>query len=94
MKAICGDANPKGNVMMIYKGGCRKEIDITEAYRCTGCGGYFHLECIKKHFEMEKQHDVGRNNLKMEIISIIKNDIFHDKYSNAKSQLIKMIKKL
>lgn len=49
---------------MTYKGGCQKELDIKDAYRCTGCGGWFHLECILKHFELEKDHDVSRYNLK------------------------------
>lgn len=60
MKIECGDANPKGNVRFTYKGGCRKEIDIIEAYRCVGCGSWFHKECILKHFELEKEHDYGR----------------------------------
>lgn len=60
---ICGDANPKGNVMMLYKGSCGKELDITEAYRCVGCGGWFHLDCILKHFELEEGHDTARNAL-------------------------------
>jgi len=44
MKIKCGDANPEGNIAMFFKGGCGKELDIMEAYRCTGCGGYFHLD--------------------------------------------------
>jgi len=56
----CGNANPKGNVALTYKGGCGKKLDTTKAYRCTGCGGWFHKECILKHFELEKDHDYGR----------------------------------
>lgn len=57
----CGDANPKGNIAFTFKGGCLKEVFIKEAYRCTGCGGWFHKQCILKHFELEKEHDFGRN---------------------------------
>jgi hypothetical protein len=49
---------------MLFKGGCGKDLDIKEAYRCTGCGGFFHLECIFKHFELEEGHDYARNALK------------------------------
>lgn len=69
----CGDANPKGNIELFYKGGCRKELKMKDAYRCVGCGGYFHKECILKHFELEKECDIGRNNLKKDIIKFIKN---------------------
>lgn len=64
IKVTCGDANPKGNISFTFKGGCREELDIREAYRCTGCGGWFHLDCILKHFELEEGHDVARNCLK------------------------------
>lgn len=60
----CGNANPKGNIALYYKGSCREEVKITDAYRCTGCGGWFHLDCILKHFEEEEGHDVARNALK------------------------------
>lgn len=72
MKLKCGDANPKGNVELTYKGGCRKELDIIEAYRCVGCGGYFHKKCIIDHFKLEKEHDFGRNELKKDILRLIK----------------------
>lgn len=61
IKVKCGDANPNNNVKLVYKGGCDKELDITEAYRCVGCGGWFHLDCILKHFELERDHDFARN---------------------------------
>ncbi len=64
MKIKCGDANPHGNIAMTSKGGCGKELDILDAYRCTGCGVHFHLDCIYKHFEEEEGHDVARNALK------------------------------
>ena len=73
MKIKCGDANPKGNVSFLYKGGCGKELNIKDAYRCTGCGGWFHKKCILKHFKLEKTHDFGRNSLRKEIIYRIKN---------------------
>ena len=61
-KIQCGNANPKGNVSLFYKGGCKKELELKDAYRCTGCGGWFHKECILKHFELEREHDYGRKN--------------------------------
>lgn len=64
MKVVCGDANPGGNVAFTFKGGCRKEVDITDAYRCVGCGGWFHYDCILKHFEEEFDHDKARSALK------------------------------
>ena len=70
-KIKCGDANPKGNIELFYKGGCKKELDKREAYRCVGCGGWFHKECIIKHFELEKGHDYGRQKEREEIIEII-----------------------
>jgi len=60
----CGDANPKGNISLFYKGGCKKELKLKDSYRCTGCGGRFHYECILKHFELEEGHDNARNALK------------------------------
>jgi hypothetical protein len=77
----CGDANPKGNVALFYKGGCRKELKIEEAYRCTGCGGYFHKDCITKHFELEKKHDYGKEKLRQEIKEII-----HEKWHNGMTE--------
>lgn len=64
MKLKCGDANPSGNVSFLFKGGCGKMVEIKDAYRCTGCGGWFHLDCILKHFEEEEGHDNARNALK------------------------------
>ncbi len=64
MKVICGDANPGGNIAMTSKGGCGKELELIDAYRCTGCGVHFHLDCIYKHFEEEENHDVARNMLR------------------------------
>jgi len=63
MKIKCGDANPKGNVAMLFKGGCGKDLKIEDAYRCTGCGGYFHLDCIFEHFKLEEKHDYAHNAL-------------------------------
>ena len=58
MKKIkCGDANQNGNVAINYKGSCGKELKIEEAYRCVGCGGWFHLDCIYEHFKLEEGHD-------------------------------------
>lgn len=72
MKIKCGNANPNGNIALFYKGGCKKELKIEDAYRCTGCGGWFHIECILEHFRLEQKHDVGRNNLKEDIKGILR----------------------
>ena len=63
-KLFCGDANPRGNITMTYKGGCRKHVKITEAYRCTGCGGWFHRDCIFEHFERENGQSKAHNALR------------------------------
>ena len=60
MKHICGDANPKGNIELTRKGGCRKEIKRGDEYRCTGCDSWFHKDCAIEHFRLEKDHDWGR----------------------------------
>lgn len=90
-KVKCGDANPNGNIALNYKGGCGKELDMKDAYRCTGCGGWFHLDCILKHFKLEKEHDVGRNELK----NLIKIKI-HKKYhaTITEKEILKIIDKL
>lgn len=64
----CGDANKKGNVKLFYLGGCKKELDTEKAYRCVGCGGWFHPNCIKEHFKLEKKHDYGREQLRQDIL--------------------------
>ncbi len=63
-KVTCGNANPKGNIQLTYKGGCLKEVNLEDSYRCVGCGGRFHLRCIQKHFKLEEGHDVSRTALK------------------------------
>lgn len=63
MKIKCGDANPNGNISLFYKGGCKQELNIEEAYRCVGCGGWFHYECILSHFRLERGHDNARYSL-------------------------------
>lgn len=60
----CGDANPKGNIALYYKGGCRGKLELKDAYRCASCGGWFHLDCLLNHFEEEKGHDNARYYLK------------------------------
>ena len=78
-KVKCGDANPNGNVWFKAKGGCMEELDIKDAYRCTGCGVFFHLDCIFEHFEQEEGHDYARNSLKnirdLAVRSLVKNDL-------------------
>lgn len=56
----CGNANIGGNVALHYRGGCKKKILMEDAYRCTGCSGWFHKDCILEHFKLEKNHDWGR----------------------------------
>lgn len=56
----CGDANKNGNVELTFKGGCRKKVSLRESYRCSGCGGWFHKDCMVNHFKLEKDHDWGR----------------------------------
>lgn len=67
MIVTCGDANPGGNVALEYKGGCGEELEMKDAYRCAGCGGWFHLDCLKKHFELEKDHDYHRQELRDQV---------------------------
>ncbi|MDD4410842.1 MAG: hypothetical protein PHE32_04015 [Candidatus Shapirobacteria bacterium] len=88
IKVTCGDANPNGNIAFTYKGGCRGELDITEAYRCVGCGGWFHLDCILKHFELEEGHDNARNALRK-----IKDSIKSDKILITEDRLIEICEK-
>ena len=42
----CGDANTNGNIELFYKGACKKVLKVKDSYRCIGCSGYFHLDCI------------------------------------------------
>ena len=60
----CGDANLNGNVELFYKGACKENLKMEDAYRCTGCGSWFHFDCILDHFELEDEHDVARNSLR------------------------------
>lgn len=69
----CGNANPKGNVALTFKGGCMKKFDIELAYRCTGCHGWFHGDCILKHFQLEESHDWGRKQEREKVIKWIAN---------------------
>jgi len=64
----CGNANPNGNVALNFKGGCGQKLELKDAYRCTGCGGWFHKDCIFKHFDLEKEHDWGRQQERNEIL--------------------------
>lgn len=64
-KLSCGDANSNGNVAIWYKGGCQKRLVMKDSYRCTGCGGWFHFDCIFNHFELERDHSRAHNALKV-----------------------------
>lgn len=55
---LCGNASD--NLFLTFKGGCRGDLTYKEAYRCTGCGGRFHKDCILEHFKLEEAHDWGR----------------------------------
>lgn len=59
----CGDANPNGGIEFNFSGACKKDIPLKDAYRCTGCGGWFHRDCIFEHFEREKNHGTAHNAL-------------------------------
>lgn len=87
----CGDANPKGNIQLFFKGACKKELKVKDIYRCTGCGGRFHKDCILKHFELEKQHDYGRAKVKKEIEAYIINN---SKPSNEIMEIVRGIRKI
>ncbi|HOH62100.1 MAG TPA: hypothetical protein PK698_06490 [Bacilli bacterium] len=93
----CGDANIGGNIKLVYKGGCYKNLELKDAYRCAGCGGWFHKDCIMKHFELEKEHDVGRNDLRQKVIILIKDFFNKNTFAitpESGKNLVKKIKKL
>lgn len=89
----CGDANPLGNVEMFYKGGCKQPVFYGAEFRCTGCHGVFHHGCILKHFELEKSHDWGREQLRKGILSEIRKR-FRDPLPVDIKLVKKIIKKL
>lgn len=55
----CGDAG-----LLKMKGACGEEVSLEEAFRCIGCGKWFHLDCIWDHFEQEEGQDRARFYLK------------------------------
>lgn len=55
---LCGNASD--SFYLTFKGGCREQVAYVDAYRCTGCGGRFHKDCILEHFKLEAGHDWGR----------------------------------
>lgn len=57
-KILCGNAG--NGIYLTFKGGCHEELTYNECYRCTGCGGRFHKDCIMEHFKLESNHDWGR----------------------------------
>lgn len=58
----CGKVG--GDIHLMVKGGCAKPVDLEKAYRCVGCGQWFHLDCIYNHFEQEEGNDNARFQLK------------------------------
>lgn len=62
MEKECGQAGEGIRLLMV--GACGKPVSIEEAYRCIGCGKWFHLDCIFNHFEQEEGQDNARYYLK------------------------------
>ena len=69
---LCGNASD--SLYLTFKGGCRKELTYREGYRCTGCGGRFHKDCILHHFKEEAGHDWGR----LDELKNLRNTVDHD----------------
>lgn len=64
---LCGNASD--NLYLTFKGSCRKDLTYKEAYRCTGCGGRFHKDCILEHFKLEEKHDWGRQEERKNLVA-------------------------
>lgn len=58
----CGKVG--GDIHLMVKGGCAKPVELEKAYRCVGCGQWFHLDCLYNHFEQEEGNDNARFHLK------------------------------
>lgn len=67
----CGDANPNGGIQFFFKGGCKNHLKAKDSYKCLGCDGEFHRDCLFTHFELEENQDYSRYALK-QIEKIIK----------------------
>lgn len=66
-KLLCGNASD--NLYLTFKGGCRGLLELQDCYRCTGCGGRFHKDCILEHFKLEESHDWGRQQEREELLT-------------------------
>lgn len=75
---ICGEANKGGNVQLTYRGGCGEVVILDDAYRCGGCGGWFHKDCMYKHFELERNCDYGRVQAVKEFVEFLKDHYWDD----------------
>ena len=74
MDKQCGQAGEGISLLMV--GACGKDVELEEAYRCTGCGKWFHFDCIFNHFELDK--GTAHNSL-FEIKKMIKDYLFDRK---------------
>jgi hypothetical protein len=88
---LCGNAG--SNVYLTYKGGCRKPLAMKDAYRCGGCGGWFHKECLYKHFELEKEHDYGRVKALEEFVAWVNDRMHIEKGHSHLDEWLKLFKK-
>lgn len=47
-----------------FKGGCGKDVNILESYRCVDCAAWFHRDCLEKHFDGESLRQVEKRHKK------------------------------
>lgn len=73
---FCGDANKGGDIALWFRGACKESIELEKSFRCTGCGGWFHFDCIFDHFEQERDHSIAHNALRriLDCIDTLKPD--------------------
>lgn len=53
---ICGAAVDNGKFVHL-KGGCGKEVNAHDAYRCVDCTASFHRDCMRQHLKDETEKD-------------------------------------
>src|SRR4051812_17798740 len=53
---ICGAAIDDGTIVHL-KGGCGKEVNAYDAYRCVDCTASFHRDCMREHLKGETEKD-------------------------------------
>lgn len=76
MKKIKQCGNAAEGISLLMAGACGKEVKLEEAYRCTGCGKWFHFDCMFNHFELDK--GTAHNSL-CEIKKLLKENTFDKK---------------